>query len=566
MANAFADFFTDKITAIREELHLCRGGPAEPLVEVSYDGPKFECFKQVSCQELSDLLAKSSIKSCALDPIPATVLKGCLDLLLPFITKLVNCSLQWSVMTESMKQAQLRPLLKKPSLNHELFKNYRPISNLMFISKSCEKAVAVQLKDHVRNNNLDELFQSAYKAGHSTETALLRVQNDVLRAIDNGGCVMLLLLDLSAAFDTVDHSILLSRLSNSFGIAGAVYQWFQSYLSGRTQFVAVGNARSSCRHLTCGLPQGSVLGPMLYLIYTTPIGSILRRHNVGYHLYADDTQVYLSFKSTGDFLCERAKVEACLKDINSWMLSNNLKLNNGKTELLVLHSKYRPQPSLDVISVGNTQVSPSDEARNLGAIFDSTMGYERHISEICKSAFYHIRNISHVRRYLNAESTEKLVHALVTSRLDNCNAVLFGLPDYLIKRLQYVLNAAARLVSLINKYDHITPVMMQLHWLPVKERINFKILLTTFKALHGINPLYLCELISPYQPRRALRSSDQLLLEQPAYKLKSYGSRAFSVCAPGLWNKLPLEIKSSTSVPEFKRRLKTHLFRQAFFF
>jgi len=245
-------------------------------VEVSYDGPKFECFKQVSCQELSDLLAKSSIKSCALDPIPATVLKGCLDLLLPFITKLVNCSLQCSVMTEGMKQAQLRPLLKKPSLNHELFKNYRPISNLIFISKSCEKAVPVQLKDHVCNNNLDELFQSAYKAGHSTETALLRVQNDILRAIDNGGCVMLLLLDLSAAFDTVDHSILLSRLSYSFGIAGAVYQWFQSYLSGRTQFVAVGNARSSCRPLTCGLPQGSVLGPMLYLIYTTPLGSILQ--------------------------------------------------------------------------------------------------------------------------------------------------------------------------------------------------------------------------------------------------------------------------------------------------
>ena len=169
-----------------------------------------------------------------------------------------------------------------------------------------------------------------------------------------------------------------------------------------------------------------------------------------------------------------------------------------------------------------------------------------------------------MRRYLNVESTEKLVHALVTSRLDNCNAVLFGLPDYLIKRLQYVLNAAARLVSLTNKYDHITPVMMQLYRLPVKERINFKILLTTFKALRGINPLYLRELISPYQPRRALRSSDQLLLEQPAYKLKSYGSRAFSLCAPGLWNMLPRKIRSSTSVPEFQRRLKTHLFRQAF--
>ena len=200
-------------------------------------------------------------------------------------------------------------------------------------------------------------------------------------------------------------------------------------------------------------------------------------------------------------------MEACLKDINSWMLSNNLKLNNGKTELLLLHSKYRPQPSIDVVSVGNTQVSPSDEARNLGAIFDSTMGNERHISEICKSAFYHIRNISHARRYLNAESTEKLMHALVTSRLGNCNAVLFGLPHYVINRLEYdiVLNAAARLVSLTNKYDHIARVMMQLHWLPVKECIDFKILLTTFKALHGINPLYLCELISPYQPRRAPR-------------------------------------------------------------
>ena len=121
----------------------------------------------------------------------------------------------------------------------------------------------------MRNNNLDELFQSAYKAGHSTETALLRVQNDILQAIDNGGCVMLLLLDLSAAFDMVNHSILLSRLSNSFGIAGAVYQWIQSYLSGGTQFVVVANARSSCCPLTCGLPQGSVLGPMLYLVSGT---------------------------------------------------------------------------------------------------------------------------------------------------------------------------------------------------------------------------------------------------------------------------------------------------------
>ena len=167
-----------------------------------------------------------------------------------------------------MAVAVLKPLLKKQDADFEQLQNFRPISNLTFVSKLIEKAVALQLNDHVLRHHLDETFQSAYKAFHSTETALVRVHNDILTAIDNNNTVILLLLDLSAAFDTVDHSILLSRLSSRFGIKGIVLAWLRSYLTSRKQFVNVNKCRSSQRFLERGVPQGSVLGPLLHLLYT----------------------------------------------------------------------------------------------------------------------------------------------------------------------------------------------------------------------------------------------------------------------------------------------------------
>ena len=488
------------------------------------------------------------------------------DLLLPFIAKVANCSLQNSTLTSDMKRAIVRPSLKKLSLDYQLYKNHRPISNLMFLSKCCEKVAASQFISHLRENKPEEIFQSAYKVGHSTESALLRVHNDVLCALDDERCVMLVLLDLSAAFDTVDHGILLSRLSQCIGVQGSAYTWFESYLYSRSQFVQIRDTSSSDRQLTCGLPQVSVLGPILYLLYTSPLGAILRRHGVGFHIYADDTQLYLSMKTTKveDVVSARIRVEVCLRELNQWMLLSNVRLNN-KTELLVLHAKHRPKQPLDSITVGDATVEPTSSARNIGAAFEDTMSFEEHVNELCRTAFYHIRNISRIRPCLSIDSTKTLVPALVTSRLDHCNSLLFGLPDYLIQRLQYILNAAAKVITCKRKFDHVTPLLIELHWLPVRQRIVFKILLYTFKALHGATPTYLTELISPYVPRRALRSADQLLLEQPTPKLKLIGLRAFSVYAPYLWNSLPFEIKSGASVSIFKAKLKTYLFRQAYF-
>ena len=310
-------------------------------------------------------------------------------------------------------------------MDHIQFSNYRPISNLTFISKAIEKSVANQLITYINKNNLNATFQSAYKQYHSAETALrscirvfmhpcvscIRV-HDILTAIDNRRTVILLLLDLSAAFDTVDHNILLSRLHERFGVTGKPFLWFQSYLSDRMQYVSVDGGPSSKHALQCGVPQGLVLGPILYLLYTSPLSDIVKKFNLSYHFYADDSQLYLSFQPTipGDRDLAVSNIERCVLEIDHWMLVNRLNLNKDKTELLVI-SKHLPVPTVQEISVVSETICSSQKARNIGVTFDNHFFFNDHIASICKSSFYHLRNISYVRKCLSSTTTEILVHA-----------------------------------------------------------------------------------------------------------------------------------------------------------
>ena len=261
-------------------------------------------------------------------------------------------------------------------------------------------------------------------------------------------------------------------------------------------------------------------------------------------------------------------MESCIADISRWMHTDKLKLNSDKTECLLIGTRQQLQKvsNISILSVGDSQIAPSCEVRNLGTWFDSKMNMLSHINRTCSSAFYYLYNIRKIRKYLSRPVTESLVHAFITSRIDYCNSLLYGLPNSHIMKLQRIQNAAARLVT-GTRFCHVTPLLFHLHWLPISYRIKFKILLLTFfKCLYGLAPNYLIGLISiKKQSRYSLRSNESLLLELPSTKTRpTLGDHAFQSAAPYLWNALPLTIRNMKTLDTFKTAVKTHFFNLAF--
>ena len=427
------------------------------------------------------------------------------------------------------------------------------------MSKLLEKVVSSQLTTYLTNNNHFDNFQSGFRSHHSTETALVKVTNDLLMAMDAGRTSLLLLLDLSAAFDTVDHQILLTRLEQRIGIRGLALNWFRSYITLRSQRVLYNNSMSDYSNVKYGVPQGSVLGPILFCLYMTPLGDIFRKYSINFHCYADDTQIYIPI--TANDQSHIHNLETCLTEVKVWMNKNFLLLNSAKSEMLLVGpAKHINLFNDTTINLDGCPIIPKPSIRNLGVMFDSSLSFVPHIKNITKSAFFHLRNLARIRPILTLPDAETLVHAFITSRIDYCNALFSGLPSTTTNGLRLVQNAAARVLTRKRKFDHITPTLISLHWLPIQARADFKVLLLTFKALNGLAPAYLSSLIKPYIPPRPLRSQDAGKLSVTHHNKITVGGRAFTHRAPLLWNSLPQAVRDSNSLDIFKANLKTHLF------
>jgi hypothetical protein len=563
LANEFCNFFINKVKKIRTFIDDCGVSCPELMLDThAKPSCRLSNFKLLSEDAMLAIINKSATKSCALDPLPTWLLKRHLPTLLPTITTIVNASLKSGIFPSVLSTASITPIIKKPSLNRNELRNYRPVSNIRYLGKLIEKAVSSQLVEYIESNNLAEPLQSAYRSGHGTETALVSVQNNILQALDQQKAVFLVLLDLSAAFDTLDFDIMLQRFRDRYGITELALDWFNSYFKHRRCHVSIDGMNSEDLDLDHGVPQGSVIGPLGFTMYVRPIGDVLRRHGVQFHMYADDIQIYLTCDPSkpGEIVNTLSKLSQCINEVQQWMLVNKLKLNQDKTEFIIIASSHHHHllQNTDLL-LDNDTIRPSSSVRNLGVVFDKCMSMTDHVTAISKSVNYHLRNLNKIRRYIDTDTCHAAVRSLVSSRLDYCNSLLNGITVKNMNRLQCLQNKAARLVFMLPKRTHTSPLLRELHWLRIPQRVQYKTLTLVYKAIHDEAPKYISDMLHVRESSYNFRSSCRIMFNVPLTK-KRVGDSAFNYIAPKLWNSIPHMLANLASRNQFKKKLKTHLF------
>ena len=417
------NYFVSKIQDIHTKLDISAHSlPKDSVDNSSITITHLDNFTVLTEEEVLQLVKGSTKKNSNLGPMPTPLVIDCIDVLLPIITKIINLSLESGMFPDAWKNALVHPLLKKVGLDL-LFKNYRPISNLQYVSKLTEKAVSNQTHTHMMVNSVYPPLQSSYRQFHSTETALLKVTNDILLKMNSQEVTLLVRLDLSAAFDTVNHGILIDHLNKDVGIQGKALDWFKSYLTNRSKQVFLNGTTSKQFNLDSGVPQGSCLGPLLFIIYASKLFKVIEDQLPDAHGYADDTQLYLSFKPTSGSSQQDPllAMENCIEKIRRWMIHDRLLMNDDKTEFMIIGtrqqlSKLQPMS----VSVNDSTIYPRPIVKNLGSWLDSQLKMSTHITIVCKACFFHLHNIRRIKKLLSKDSLLILIHAFITSKLDYC--------------------------------------------------------------------------------------------------------------------------------------------------
>ena len=512
-------------------------------------------FRLVTDADVERILKSKGIKTSMEDPIPSLLMKSSLDIILPFLTKLVNTSLQEGSM-DGIKESVLDPLIKKAGLDAEAKKNFRPVNDLLFMSKLVERCADEQVDSHMTSHNLHENSQFAYKQHHNTELMMLGVTDEVLRGFDENQATVIIFLDLSAAFDTIDVDKLLEIMYEEIGLGGTVLKWFRSFLEGRTQRVKIDGQYSESMNVPCGAPQGSVLGPKCFNINVRSQPMVFKRCMFSSSSFADDSNGRKQFALTFQFNVLTHDVIECLNEIVKWSNSHFMKINPEKTEILLLcPSSINDEVIIRGVIYEGQCIRFSKEVKNVGVWLDMNLRMDKHINYVTSHCYKILKDIGRISKCLEQSHLENIVHAVVSHRLDYCNSLFMNIEKDHLFKLQKVQNAAAKLILGKRKRESASQALKQLHWLNVDARVTFKILLLVYKILNGFCPHDFGLRYKGFNGR----PNDFLLLQTPTFKTK-YGNRVFAYHGSRLWNALPLKVRSEDNIDKFKKDVKTILF------
>jgi len=508
-------------------------------------------FSEISDEDVCKIINSITSNATGVDGVSIKMIKLCCPLLIPYIRHIINHCITSNTYPSVWKEASIIPIPK--TKNPISVDDLRPVSVLPALSKVFEKAIVYQLKHHLESNSILPAAQSGFRAGYGCPAALLSITDDLLRAIDDGKAAVMVLLDYSRAFDTINHELLLSQL-HFIGLGDGAVALLAAYISGRRQRVTLGTLRSASLSVASGVPQGSILGPVLYTIYTATLYDCLE--HCSFHAYADDTQLYYAFNTSQS----QNSISLVNKDLNRLVeMSNrhNLQINSSKCSVLLFGCRsWRLGEGQNVkISIGDNDLPICERAKNLGVIIDSDLRFKSYISSLLQKSYSTLKLLYSNRHILNKDLKITLCDSLILSNFNYCDVLYNSCLDQQdCKRIQMVQNACLRFIYGLRKHDHVSQYLERAGWMCMADRRTCHCCVFYHKILIFKSPPYLYHKIKFRTDIHNINVRRKDFISIPKYRLEIF-KRSFSYSIASNYNKLPPQLKN-LSISLFRRKIK----------